>query len=198
MFKIKNEEGVILWITMVILLVMMVMAVGFVRTTETAVSTSGNLAFKQSTVSSAERGIQTGRQWITDKIAGTDALGCSGLDIACAAAGYTPFVTTPATGQTWEDFWNANVAQTRNLGVDESGNTVRIWIQRMCSTTGVWNDPGNNCVTQLDSATNGTSSKGSGRVALTGTTKIHYSILVRVDGPKNSKSMVQSIIQADV
>ena len=155
--------------------------------------------FRQSAVSSADSGIQTARDWVVTKVAGgVDPLGCGALDTNCTAAGYSASFTTPTVGQTWEDFWIANAAFTRDLGVDAAGNRVRVWVQRMCSSTGAWNAPSNDCITQVDSTPLTTSSKSAGRVALLGFTRMHYSVLVRVEGPKNASSMVQTILQSDV
>lgn len=199
-FKSKStQRGVILWITIVVVVVMMVTAVGLIRSTDAAMTSAGNLSFKQSAVASSDRGIQDARQWLVAKVTGgTDALGCGTLDSNCTAGGYSASFTQPSANQTWDAFWNANVAKSRDLGTDAAGNRVRVWIQRMCATTGAWNATTNDCITQVDQTATTTSSKSAGKVTLMGFTRIHFSVLVRVDGPKNTSSLLQTVIQSDV
>jgi Tfp pilus assembly protein PilX len=197
-FLIK-ERGVVLWITLVILVVLMVTAVGMIKSTDTAVLSSGNLSFKQSAVSSSDRGIQEARQWIIKKVSGAaDPLSCGSLDSDCVAAGYSASLLQPGVDQTWNDFWTENIAKSRDMGTDAAGNRVRVWIQRMCENSGAWNATSNDCVTQVDQSSTDTSSKQAGKITLNGFTRIHFNILVKVDGPRNTSTLLQTVVQSDV
>ena len=197
--KSRKQSGVVLWITLVVLVVMMVTAASLIKSTDTAILSAGNLSFKQSAVASSDHGIQDARQWLITKVSGgTDGLGCGTLDSNCTAAGYSASFSQPTAGQTWDAFWTANVAKSRDMGTDAAGNRVRIWIQRMCSNTGAWNATTNDCITQVDQTATTTSSKHAGKITLLGFTRIHFSVLVRVDGPKNTSTLLQTVVQSDV
>jgi hypothetical protein len=195
--NIKEQSGMVLWITLVILFVMLVSAVGLIRTSDTAVQTAGNFAFRQGGVSSSDFGSQESRQWLITKMdGGVDAFGCGTLDNDCAAAGYSASFAQPATNQTWEAFWTANQGLSRNVGTDAAGNTIRVWIQRMCASTGNWQSAGNSCITQSLASGTGEGGKSVGVTAVDATNVVlHYSILVKIDGPRGASTLVQTVLQ---
>jgi type IV pilus assembly protein PilX len=198
---VHNQHGMILWITMVILFVMLISAVGLIKTSDVSTQTSGNFVFRQAGVSSSDAAMQTARDWLVIKLnGGADTFGCGSLDADCAAAGYNASFSQPnaAAGQTWESFWQANQASARNLGTDAAGNTLSFIIQRMCNNDGGWSAAGNSCITQILSSTGGTEvgGKSVGVDSIDASNLLlHYSIIVRVDGPRGASTMVQSIVQ---
>ena len=96
-----------------------------------------------------------------------------------------------------DPFWlNTNANAWRDLGNDSNGNRVRYVIHRMCESAGDQNAANANCV-RVASAASAASTKGAvgyGTGALPGATSTYYRVTVRIDGPRNTVSYVQAML----
>lgn len=204
MFKHK-QSGVSLVIALIILVMMAISGLALVRSMDTTNLIAGNMAFQQSAVHSSDAGVEAAISWLA---IGNASAGVLNTDVP--SAGYTASAgATPAT-LTGEDFWNSLSASgicflpvvggacTASPGLaDTAGNTVSFMIQRLCAAAG--STTGNSCASQTtaSSITATGNNEGAGEDVITpisAASAVYYRISVRVTGPRNSVSYVQSIV----
>jgi len=133
--SLNQQRGVVLFFALIALVVMSLAAVALIRSVDTSSLIAGNLAFKQSTTSSGDTGIEAAIAALTQMQANgnSDPL----------INGAHPFNTTvPSNGYYSYFDPNLNVidginwtnADSADAGTDGSGNGIRYIIQRMCRT----------------------------------------------------------------
>jgi len=197
MNHINKQQGVVLFIALIALAVMSLAAVALIRSVDTNTIIAGNLAFKQSATISADTGMESAIEWLSnnsaslaadDKPSGYYSTSNSGLPLTdeatwtAAKSAYAGQAGCPATGTCIGGLDN---------GVDASGNSIRYVIERMCTATGeatpetclfgVTADEG--CVRVGDPAC-------SGNPVLSPM----YRVTARVAGPHNTISYTQAFI----
>jgi type IV pilus assembly protein PilX len=191
----------------VVLVAMTLAAIALTRTVYTSNMVAGNLAFQQAATHSADAGVEAAVAWLennngqaTSSSASTCTSGSSVLACPQTAWGYSATRQDPGTGESWSTFWDQIVTpngMARTLSADAAGNTVAYVIQRMCSIAGDSQLTNNDCAV-APGATAGTCSGGSScdaqRVNLNSVSQVYYRITVRVAGPRNTVSFVQSIV----
>lgn len=132
-----KQRGIVLFFALIALVVMSLAAVALIRSVDTNTRIAGNLAFRQSTSSSAEAGLEAAAEWMA---ATQTAMDTAGLNVFNDAA-HTFNVTNAATGyySNADSALNLTSAATWAAGssflvtnADSSGNEVRYIIQRMC------------------------------------------------------------------
>jgi len=189
-----SQAGIVLFFALIVLVMMMLGAIALMRSTLTTNLVAGNLATQQAATVSADRGVETAVNWLENQNVGT-ALHTSKA-AATDTVRYAALRQDPAAGQSWEDFWNAALVPAglvNSLAEDAAGMTVRYVIQRLCNAQG---DPaaGKGCEISPAIGTASNSSKGVGVVGLSVTGQVYYRITVRVSGPRNTLSLVQTIV----
>jgi Tfp pilus assembly protein PilX len=182
-----RQQGVVLLIALIVLVAMSLAGVALIRSVDTTVVVAGNLAFSQASVQSADRGIAVAAKWLENKNTGPD------LAVTDEANGY--FSSPPNPEPDWHDkasWTGASVAV--NGGVEDgSGNKVYYVIHRMCATPGMgWN--GNQCARSPGSLASQGSSQRSTSLPFEGTPRLFYRITSRVEGPRNTVSVIQSTV----
>ena len=192
----RDQQGVVLITALIVLIAMMLAAVGLMRAGLTTNRVSGNLAFRQSATQSTDVGVETAVAWLENNNSGVSLQ--QNIDIDGAhPIGYFASRQDPAAGQSWEQYWNDVLKPTRRvneLATDAvTGNKVSYVIQRLCNAVG---DPnaGIGCATSPDSTGSEGNSQGSGVTALLTSSKLYYRITVRVEGPRNTVSLVQAVV----
>lgn len=184
-----KQEGVVLLIALIVLIAMSLAGVALNRSVDTAMGISGNLAFKQSTASGADRGIATAVQWIEANHTGTI------LDYTNTGNGY--FSSASTIEPDWKN--NNNWANAFSAGTDGAGNTIQYQIHRMCAyadtpyngTSGTGQQ--NQC-SMMEAAAFGAAgnSINAGAFQFTGTPQVVFRITARATGPKSTNSVVQT------
>lgn len=208
-----GQQGVILLISLIVLVVMTLAALALLRSVDTGTLVSGNVAFQQSATMSSDAGVEAAVAELIKSSASTsspttpyDLNGTSyaGNAVPGATAGYLSnglnsqyyvpslAVVSPAT---WSAFWTYldGLGLTKLWGTDGSGNTVSYVIHRLCTAAG---SPSisNTCATSVSGSGTSSSSRGSGVIALFGSTQVYYRITVRTQGPRGTVSFVQSVV----
>src|ERR1700712_1198303 len=91
----RRERGVVLFVALIVLIVMTLAGLALLRQMGAGTSIAGNVAFKESATSVADRGTEFARKWITDNYSSnaTDAF----------AAGYYSSWTGPGSWGTSVD-----------------------------------------------------------------------------------------------
>lgn len=178
-----KQQGVVLFFALIALVVMSLAAVALIRSVDTNSIIAGNLSFKQSTMFSADRGVETALAWVI----ANEAL----LEADSVANGYyaTSDVVPHLNARALVDA--SGVTDTLD---DGQGNAVRYVVQRMCQNPGP-------------------ASRGAPAFCLFGPTievpddhgavppppskfapSLIYRVTARVVGPKNTVSYIQSFV----
>lgn len=203
----RHERGVVLIMALIVLVALTLGALALTRSVYTANAIAGNLAFQQAATHSADAGIEAAVAWLENnngKTSSTESESCASevgsSVLACShtTQGYVANRQDPSGTQSWADFWNDNIAgQARSLATDNAGNTVSYVIHRMCASSGDAQSTTNDCTvapTASSSTCSGGSSCDAQRVNLDSVSQVYYRITVRVVGPRNTQSYVQSLV----
>ena len=186
----QHQHGVVLFIALIILVAMTLAGIALVRSVDTNNIISGNLAFKQSSLLAADRGIQAAFVWLNEN---RDKLSKSNL-----GEGYFSSIAGDFTGFGDTDWDNA-----KQVGEgDNAGNTVEYVIHRLCSqpdTPPNGNNGGvsNQCSTlQLSAVEDG--SKKNDAPIYNSIPVLIYRVTTRVRGPRNTVSITQATITGPI
>ena len=199
-----RQRGVVLVIALIILVVMTLAGIALVRSVDTSNMIAGNLAFQQSATHAGDRALEVAIAWLED---------CVGPHITCTAnppnnsdsnVGYTADGISianphsPAIGQTWDQFWKTNIQtlivnNSVSVGADVAGNTPAYIIDRLCQNAGTPTG-GASCAQSPLVTTTGGSSEEAGEIVLNLPSLVYYRITVRVVGPRNTVSYIQSLV----
>jgi len=182
------ERGYMVPVVLIALVAMLVSGIALVRSMDTHQTIAGNLAFRSATVHSSDRGVQSAVIWLSSQ-ADTAVLNAN-----APASGYYAVAIEP----NWDDpeFWAhcANCTVTP-AGGDAAGNTINWVVHRMCTAQLDPNDANNQCArlsASSPAATGG--SFASDAVNFSGASQHYYRITVRVLGPRNTSTLVQSFV----
>lgn len=189
----RGERGLVLFIALIVLVAMSLAGVALMRSVDTGTVVAGNMAFKQAAIMVADRGTQEATKWLQDNSAGAT------LQTTNDAQGY--FSSRPVVEPDWFDAasWGQSVALNGGAP-DASGNVVRYVIHRMCTLpdtpyNGAIGTTANECA--LYFATSAAASGGSmsvGAPQFIGTPQLYYRVTTRVEGPRNTISVIQSSV----
>ncbi|HWA12219.1 MAG TPA: hypothetical protein VHA15_03930 [Burkholderiales bacterium] len=189
----REQRGVVMLIALIVLVAMTLAGVAMVRSMDTTMGVAGNMAFKQASIQGADIGTTSAYNWLVANSAGTT------LQNTATGAGYLS--ARPATEPDWfnEASWGS-AYKVNNLAPDAAGNRVRYIIHRMCTQPNMpYNGTGNECA--LYYPTSGANSGGSMAVGSTqfeGIPQLFYRITTRVDGPRNTISIIQVNVMIQV
>ncbi|MDP2783001.1 MAG: hypothetical protein Q8O38_00205 [Sulfurimicrobium sp.] len=204
----KHQQGVVLFIALIALVVMSLAAVALVRSVDTFNLVAGNLAFKQAATSSADAGVEASIPWMVTTNTAQLALNkdpwmdpTHAFNVDAPANGYYSSIAAPVdltAASTWTSAASrpGTGANFDANGLDSTtGNTVRYIIQRMCRNANQVLSTAN-CLFSDASEDDGSmrgrdySDAGLGTGAISGSPV--YRITARVTGPKNTVSYIQA------
>jgi Tfp pilus assembly protein PilX len=186
MKPIRHQQGVVLFVALIVLIIMTLAGLALLRQMSAGTSIAGNIAFKENATSVADRGTEFAMKWIVD----------NGTLTACdrLANGYHSSWGTSVDPTTFN--WAAE-SFTLTDDLAQTGNTARIIIHRLCATA---------CMSAIDPlqqcsdfpVVNGGQSHGGGGYpsVLPGSAPSpFYRVTTRVDGPRNTVSYTQVLFQ---
>ena len=185
-----RERGYMVPVVLIALVVMLVSGVALVRSMDTNQMIAGNLAFRNATVHSSDRGVQSAVAWLSAN-AGTALLNSN-----APSSGYYAVAIEP----NWDDqsYWSQCSSCTVSpSGGDAAGNTVSWVVHRMCTAQLAPDDPDNVCSRLSSSSSPGASGNSYRNDAENfsgGSSQHYYRITVRVLGPRNTSSLMQSFV----
>jgi type IV pilus assembly protein PilX len=204
-----HQTGIVLFIALIALVVMSLAAVALIRSVDTNSQITGNLAFRQTSIISSSYGVESiadtlGGLRYEDGFANGAGAGVAGYYATCNTFDTLLPPSRPCSGNrlTLDATWVPGASSTLANGIgmaangrDQYGNTIEYIVERMCTAVGA---PSlNNCLFegQLDD----TSSKTVLRLDQTGAPEVTtdvpvYRVTVRIQGPKNTVSYIQSFI----
>ena len=189
--KTNTQQGVVLFFALIALVVMSLAAVALIRSVDTNSLIAGNLSFKQSSMLSADTGVETAITWVTNN-AGL-------LEADSMANGYYATSDVPAHPDA-----KALVDENGVAGIivnpDSQGNTITYVIQRMCRdevpTRLPFDDADKKELCLFGPLTEPADNKGVNKeVYPTGkAASLIYRVTAKVEGPKNTVSYIQTFV----
>lgn len=190
--KIARQDGVVLFISLIVLVAMSLAGIALMRSVDTATMVTGNLAMKQSSVHSSQLAIAEAAQWLSANSAG------SGLYSSNPGAGY--FASAPQIEPDWfkASTWDGGQAAVANGGApDAAGNKIRYMIHRLCTETDAAHNgnggsgAANQCARYFPTESTSGGSMKAGAENFLGKPEIFYRLTVRVDGPRGTVTIAQ-------
>ena len=193
----QRERGVVLFVALIVLIIMTLAGLALLRQMTTGVSIAGNIAFKENATSVADRGAEVALQYL--------ALPTTVSALDSVPDGYFSSWTggfpgpVPADPTNPDSFDWANKSRTLLFDQPQTGNTTRVIIHRLCllPNQGI-NAVGQNCsdAPVLNSgASTGGGGYGPGGVLPPVTPTPFYRVTTRVEGPRNTVSYTQVLLQ---
>ncbi|MDR7269016.1 Tfp pilus assembly protein PilX [Pelomonas saccharophila] len=202
-----GQRGLVLVLALVVLAAMSLAAVGLMRGVFGSNRVAGNLAYQQAAVQAADVGVETAIAWLEQRTRELEQPNPNVATLSLANKLYSNIVrgtgepyayvatrADPPANQTWDAFWQtlttANVVN--NLPVDAAGNQVSFVIHRLCANAGEPSVSRCEAAPVLPAAIQ-TSSKSSS-LKLKEASQVYYRITVRVLGPRNATSFIQTMV----
>lgn len=195
----RAQRGVILIITLIILTAMTLAAVAMLNSVDTATSIAGNVSFKQSATNSADQAIDAAAAFLTVPKQNTDADSPANGYFATSQDNFD--ITgnkTPGVASDDLDWTGAGIV---TLPKDSAGNTVSYRINRMCDSVGALNAA--TCAVKVEDTSTKPTAIGIVQPTSTyqqraggssQTVSGYYRITMRIAGPKNNVSYVQTVV----
>ena len=192
-----SQSGVVLFISLVVLVAMTLAGIGLLRSVDTTVMVSGNIAMKQSTLLGGDLGNQAAITWLEANVSGPT------LQTTNASVGYFSSLSLPDPDWFKDATWVG--AQPVNGGAaDAAGNTMAYLIHRICKIPdvaydGVSGGNTNQCAAIDESVGGSVLTEGDSFRAGVGNVfarakKVYYRVTTRVVGPRNTVSIIQTTV----
>ena len=198
---IHNQQGFVLFLALVSLVVMSLAAVALIRSVDTNSQITGNLAFRQNATLSSAYGLEAVAQTIGAQPKGFEEINHAGDGYYATCLNFDNSAANPCEGErlTQDAQWVPNTTSQLadglpgiNNGVDLYGNTVQYIVERMCNQAGAGQrDRCMMTTSSVDPAGCG-SSFCLPKLDPILTDNPLYRITVRIAGPKNTVSYVQA------
>jgi type IV pilus assembly protein PilX len=186
-----SQRGVALMMALIMLVAMSMAGLALMRSVDTSLLISGNLAFKQSSIAAGDAGTEAATVWLQNNNAG----GALYQAVSSLPAYQPARGADPASGTSWDAYWSTIETNATTLPVDTStGNEVSYVIHRLCNTAGDPAVPGTGCTRSPTGGSTSGSSKGAGRQKLQFNAAVYYRITSRIVGPRNTVSYTQAIV----
>lgn len=189
----SRQRGVVMMVAMIVLVAMTLAGIALTRSMDTTNMIAGNMAFKQASVQSADVALEQAVAFV-EANGGTGALGGDLL-----ASGYRASVdyAPPAMDTFWSNLESANsicylgsagcTSNKSNAVADTSGNTLGYVIERMCQ--------GTTCAAVQHQVQSGGCCEGPDCVDIPCYSNDQmFRITVRVTGPRNTSTYVQTFV----
>lgn len=197
-----SQQGFVLFLALVSLVVMSLAAVALIRSVDTNSQITGNLAFRQNATLSSAFGLEAVAQTIGSQLAGYETANDATNGYYATCLNFDAAAANPCGGErlTLDAQWVPDTTSQLADGLpgvtngkDSYGNTVQYIVERMCNVTGATDVQ--RCMV--------TSTSGEGNTkGVTSVTRYSldsvpvdlplYRVTVRIAGPKNTVSYVQA------
>jgi Tfp pilus assembly protein PilX len=181
----RGQRGVSLIIALIALVAMTLAGLALLRSADTSNVISGNLAFREASLHATDVGVETALTSInTIATSSPDAVAPAGC--ASGACNYYPTIQAAVTaaGVPTVIDWTAVPSTT----VDSS-YAVQYVVDRLCDGPTPVTDVATKCMNLTGTSVG---SKKAGAVSFTSASQVYYRVTVRVVGPRNSQSIVQT------
>jgi hypothetical protein len=205
----REQRGVVLFIALIVMVALSLAGIALIRSTDTTGIVAGNLAFKQAAMSALDRSVESAVNGLWDMALDktADATGPAGQNYfacvqavggGCIAAGAAipqiPKALDPGTFSAASFTgapWNLRTNLVDGGTGDSGGNRSYYMVERMCLNPGLPLAP--NC--NLSSAAFGADPGTEHYFGLIRPGDAYYRITIRVEGPRNTVTYAQAILQ---
>ncbi len=188
----KAEEGVVLIVALIVLVVMTLAGLAMMRQAGSGMSIAGNLAFKENATSAADSGTEAGRTFLINPTNTQALLSSDDHAVGSGNGYYASWGSTDAVDPSAFPWDNAV-----QLPTDSTGNTVSYLIHRLCQQQNLLPDaPGQRCSdapSKDPGSGKGPFSYGSSGPPPPPPTPF-FRITTKVDGPRKTVSYVQVLV----
>ena len=192
----RAQQGVVLFIALIVLVAMTLAGIALMRSVDTNVLIAGNLAFRQANTMYADTGVEAARAWLTANTASLNNNQPAGALHYWAnyqqGLNFLGTAVAPADNYDW--------SQAATVAAPDPAYSIAYVIHRLCGGTGAPSDASAKCMQASAGGGAGSSGLGTkgvvtyGVQALPGVSTIYYRVTVRVSGPRNTLSYVQAIL----
>lgn len=194
----REQSGVVLFITLVVMVALSLAGIALIRATETGTVVTGNLAFKQASIAAIDRGIESAIHalWYdsmdrTVDHADRNYYACvrNAGGTGCIAPGASANSVIPDRPDAIASVAKMNAAglSTTLVPTDAAGNKAYYVVERMCLAAGP--------ATALDCNVSAPPSGADpGMPRSVGSGEAFYRVTVRVEGPRNTVTYAQAIL----
>ena len=188
--KHVRQNGVALFVVLILLVAMTVGAATLIRSVETSNQVSSNISYRSVSSKAAEVGFEAALKEISTIIPVSSEAkypsGCSSSDAYPTACRYFPLVQPlDSAGVPVGVVW-ANIQSIEPI----RGFRVKYVIERLCAGSLPIADVFSSCKT-LPPSNGGT--KKANEVAFTAASQTYYRVTVRVDGPRSTLSYTRAV-----
>lgn len=186
---LARQRGVVMYVALIVLIAMTLAGIAMMRQMNAGVSVAGNVAFKQNATSVADQGVEAAHAWYTSTTPIRD------LNTTAAAQGY--YSSWGDTGEPKDDPttfpWDDGSVTSLDSDADPTANRVRYILQRLCAHKNASPSAvGQKCSDSGSKAL--IRDTGGDPLAIKKAPVPYFRVTVRVDGPRNTVSYVQVIM----
>jgi len=188
----SNQQGVVLFVALIVLVIMALTGIAMIRQSGTGLSIAGNAGFRQNAVSGADLGTEQALVWVRSKT----ELELASTDLA--AGYYSDWDSANATGRRAGDPTSYNWASSQLVTADDgTGNQVNYVIERLCLNPNAVKDAVNqHCV--VTQVTEGSDKSGTcdnyPKSCPPPPKFVQYRVSSRALGPRNTVSYIQVML----
>ncbi|MCL2309599.1 MAG: hypothetical protein FWC42_04890 [Proteobacteria bacterium] len=197
----KRQRGIVLLITLLVLVAMMLVSVGMMRSVDTSVAAVGNIAFRQAADATVNTAVESVLRGMVNNCTGAAVLDTDNISSSCMNVQCVKYYASIQAGESAQGIPSSLLTPWSSCTANGSGNTVQTVVERMCNAAG----PAGTANCSVAGAVTGAGRRdapnksnqrgfGGGASVATGTPMIFYRVSVRVDGPNNTVSFAQAII----
>lgn len=190
MKSIKKQQGVVVFIALIVLVAMTLAGVALMRSVDTSTVVAGNLAFKQSTVLAADAGVEAAFNALPNIVT-------TSLDNDIPNQYFATRQPEDLDGVPNAIDWTTVPCADPGTGAvvsctDQSLYRVQYIIDRQCAGPAPIADLETACVTDRLKDPGGSNKLGN--ASFTSPLTVFYRITVRVQGPRNTQNTILSLI----
>jgi type IV pilus assembly protein PilX len=199
--RVSRQRGVVLFVALIVLVVMALTGLSMIRQSSAGLSIAGNLGIRQNALSGADLGTEAALAWWSTTLSATPLV----LETTDTTQGYfsdwgtaAPNRITGDPTQYGDDTWWTNNAVLVTAD-DGTKNEVRYIIERLCKDANVsTTNAGQQCV--QTPVTDGSDKSGAcdnyPKSCPPPPMSVHYRVSTRVDGPRNTVSYIQVMLDS--
>jgi Tfp pilus assembly protein PilX len=190
-----GQKGAVLIISLIVLVAMTLSALALIRSVSTTNLVSGNLAFREAAMLSADRATEDAMVSCINNQDYHGIVECDGYRQKREDPDPSPVGEGEGTGDggSWDHFWERVVApgnQYKSIGSDAAGNLVYYVIHRLCDKEG----KATRFICPESPRGTSTGSKKGGGGPEPSDLQVYYRITSRVLGPRNTVVYTQTVI----
>ncbi len=187
------QRGMVLFVALIVLIVMTLAGLALLRQLGVGTSIAGNVAFKETATSVADRGVEEALQWLGLPATNSSLTNAPNGYDSSWGAGFDPNAFA----------WGPGVSRAIVLPVPaaldfaQTGSQSDMIVQRLCATPNMSSlDPAQLCSDSLiQNPLRSHGGGGYGSVLPSTTPAPFYRVTTRVRGPRNTVSVTQALIQ---